>query len=119
MADAAHTYDETLSTNLARVRFRLQDTRHPWAFTDAEINHILGSATNVAHAVVQLARIGLVNATRQARTYSNEQGSEDLVSRVALYQSLIRELEKESTSTLPRISWVELGDTPSHLTYND
>ncbi len=119
MADPTYTYDETLGTDLAKVRFRLQDTRAPWAFTDAEINHILAGASNNAHAVVQLARIGLVSATRQARSYSNEQGSEDLVSRVALYQSLIRELEKESTQTLPRVSFVKLGDTPSHLTYTD
>lgn len=118
MADANHTYDETLSTTLSKVRFRLQDVRAPWIFTDAEINYVIGDTTSTSAALVVLARTGLVRATNRARTYSNEQGSEDLVSRVALFQELIREFEKENADSLPRVTFTHLGSTPSDLDYN-
>mgnify|MGYP006928205827 CR=1 FL=1 len=117
MADPTFTYDETVSTDLAKVRLRIMDTNPSTAmFTDGEVTYALTLGT-VTVAALWLARRYLADAARQARSYSNEQGSEDLGSRVAHLQTLIRELELEDTATLPQIKFTHLGSTPSDLDY--
>lgn len=117
MSDEFHTYDETLSTALSKVRFNVQDVRAPWIWTDAEVNYAISSSSTTAGATVFLCRRGLVKATNRAMSFSNEQGSVDYVSRVPLFQALIREFEKEDTASLPKAKFVYLGGTPSDLDY--
>lgn len=76
----AFTYDESLSTNLSKVRFNIQDTvQASAAFTDGEVNGILSQVGNdVNRASARLLLILAANKAKLAVRRSAGDYSEDL-----------------------------------------
>ena len=108
----AFTYEPT--TDRGRVRMRLSDTRAARAaFTDAEIDALISDEGGWRGAVVEGARILLMDRAKFARIFSNEEGSVDETAGTAALQALIDQYAAKAPTGMPAVIVTVLGSHPS------
>lgn len=97
----AFTYD--LTTDVGKVRLRLTDTREGGWFSDAEIQYFLDAGGSVNAAVVEGARVLLMDRARRSRSSSGGGESYDDRAQVQALQAIIAEYGGAGTN-LPKVT---------------
>ena len=95
------SYDPSQSTDLDKVRFKIQDTdpfqKDQWLFTDEEIEAVLAEQGTVLKAARSLAK-ALCARFAQRVTFNIGGDSKNYSDQVALYEKIILQIQQEIDS---------------------
>lgn len=92
----AFTYDDALTTDLAKVRFAIGDTTSAEALlTDGEITYLLTQYTTVARCAVEACKRAIAKLSKRA-DFTNGKNSVSASQRVAQFRELLTQLQAEA-----------------------